>query len=76
MPKSKFLGLNLNDAWKGILTALATAVVANLTNILGNGWPTSAELLDTLRIGLYAAGGYILKNLLTNSDGEILKKEN
>lgn len=73
--KSKFLGLNLSDAAKGVITAFLSAALLTLYNIIVNGWPTSAELLDAARVGLAAAAGYILKNWLTNSDGETFKKE-
>lgn len=72
---SKLFRINLTDVQKGIFTALATAIVVNLTTIIGEGWPTPAELLDSLRLGLYAAGGYIIKNIFTNSDGQVLRKE-
>jgi len=79
MPKSKlrskFLGLNVNDAVKGIITAFLSAALLTIYNIIVSGWPTPTELLDAARVGLAAAAGYILKNLLTNSDGEF-KKEN
>lgn len=75
MAQSNFGKLNLNDAWKGVLTAFASAALLTLYNIIVTGWPTSDQLIDTLRVGIAAAAGYILKNLLTNSDGQPLKKE-
>lgn len=75
MAASKFLGLNVSDAVKGVITAFLSAALLTIYNIISSGWPTSAELLDAARVGLAAAGGYILKNLLTNSDGQIAKKE-
>ena len=72
---SKFLGLNVSDAVKGVITAFLSAALLTIYNIIVNGWPTSAELLDAARVGLASAAGYILKNLLTNSDGQTLKRE-
>jgi hypothetical protein len=75
MKQSKFLGLNVSDAVKGVITAFLSAALLTLYNIIVSGWPTSAELLDAARVGIAAAAGYILKNLLTNSDDQFLKKE-
>lgn len=75
MAASKFLGLTVSDAVKGVITAFLSAALLTLYNIIVTGWPTTAELLDAARVGLASAAGYILKNLLSNSDGEFLKKE-
>ena len=76
MAASKFLGLNISDAVKGIIMAFLAAVLTAVYAAISDGdWPSKAELLDSLRVGLTAALAYILKNLFSNSDGEVLKKE-
>lgn len=76
MAQSKFLGLNLSDAWKSVIMAFLAASITTVLAILQNGgWPTSADLLDTLRVSLIAAFTQILKSFFTNSEGEGLKKE-
>ena len=75
MAQSKFLGLTVSDGVKGVITAFLGATALTIYNIITTGWPDAAQLLDTLRVGLAAAVGYILKNLLSNSDGEFMKKE-
>lgn len=76
MAQSKFLGLNISDAVKGIIMAFLAAVLTAVYAAISDGdWPSKAELLDSLRVGLTAALAYVLKNLFTNSEGEVLKKE-
>lgn len=77
MAASKFLGLNVSDAVKGVFMAFVAAILTAIYAAISDGdWPSKAELIDSLRVGLTASLAYVLKNLFTNSDGEVLKKEN
>lgn len=71
---SKFLTLNQKDFIKGLLLSVLTAVVTIVYNSVQAGSLT----FDWKAIGVTAlttALSYLLKNLLTNSQGEILKSE-
>jgi len=72
---SRFLTLNVKDFAKGLLVAVLTAVVT----IIYNTVQASSLDFDWKAIGtvaLASAIGYIVKNLFTNSNNEIFKKEN
>ena len=72
--KSKFGSLNLNDIFKGLLIAVSSAVLMAAQQMLIAVPPT----LDFKQIGvvaLIAAIAYIGKQISTNSDGDLLKKE-
>jgi hypothetical protein len=71
---SKFLSLNSKDFIKGLFIAVLTSVITMLYTSIEAG-----ELTFNLKaIGMTAissALAYITKNLITNSDGSLLKKE-
>ena len=75
MKNSEFLKLGKADFWKGLLLSVLTAGVTAACTAL-----TSASTLAEINwqgVGIAAAGAflaYIIKNLLTNEQGEILKK--
>lgn len=74
MKQSNFLGLNLADIVKGLLMAILTPVLVTIqlsveAGILTFNW-------HAIAISAVAGGvGYIIKNLLSNSDGIPLAKE-
>jgi len=72
--QSTFLSLNSKDFLKGLVMAVLTAVISIVYTSVQAG---SLEF-DWKTIGLTAlssALAYIMKNLFTNSSGEMLKKE-
>jgi hypothetical protein len=75
--KSSFLKINLVDLLKSALTAGLTAVATVLYSVVQTGvFP--ATLTEWKKIGLVgalAAAGYLLKNLLSNGNGEFLSKD-
>jgi hypothetical protein len=74
--RSNFLNLNLRDFLKGLLLAVITAVVAFLYEKLLAGVPLDLELLKAVGMTALASFlAYLLKNLFTNSQGEILTPE-
>ena len=73
---SLFKSLNLKDWLKGLYMAVVGAITTALIPLLQTGHlPTLADLKS---IGIVALGvglGYIAKNLLTNSKGQVLTPE-
>jgi hypothetical protein len=74
---SKFLSLNWRDFVKGSVLAFITAFVTSFTAILdgGNFPKTKEEWVRILVISLTSWVSYLLKNLVTNTNGELLKKD-
>jgi len=75
--KSKFLTLNVRDFFKGLIVAILTAVLIFLQTVI-----VDAALLDWKAVfikcgwtAIAATIAYLLKNLATNSKGEILTPE-
>ena len=71
---STFLSLNLLDFAKGLFIAVLTSIITLLYTSIESG----ALTFDWKLIGttaLTSALAYIMKNLLTNSQGKILSKE-
>ena len=71
---SSIFTLNKADFFKGLVIAVLTAVITLLYNTVQTGtldfdW----KAISTAAVS--AALAYIMKNLLTNSSGEFLKKE-
>lgn len=65
------------DILKGVITSVLTIVVSGIVTSLNNGkMPDMATIQPLLLTGLASGAGYILKNVLTNSDDQFLKKEN
>jgi glucan phosphoethanolaminetransferase (alkaline phosphatase superfamily) len=74
---SGFFKLNLRDAVNGFLIAFLTAFISGVVSALNSGlFPSIAELKAFALIGITAGVSYITKNFLSNSKGELLKKEN
>lgn len=73
--KSDFLKLNLNDLLRGILVAVITALIAYLYGSFEAGTLEQLNWKEMLLAGAGAGIAYLAKNLLTNSDGEIMKSE-
>lgn len=64
---SKFFNLNLNDFEKGLIMAVFAAVAT----VLQNEWAVHAiNWSDVLHVAVTAAVAYLMKNLLTTSDGK------
>jgi hypothetical protein len=75
--KSKFLTLDLADFGKGLLITVFTAVITFLYEMLQAGTLIfDLALLKTIGLTALSAGlAYILKNLFSNSQGEVFKAE-
>lgn len=71
---STFLNLNAKDFIKGLVIAVITAVITILYDTVQTGSLTfDWKLISSTAIT--SALAYIMKNLFTNSNGTILKKE-
>jgi len=87
MNLSDFGKLNLADIGKGFITAVLTAIIAYVyqfvssavTALQAGQTPQLPDLQSLLTAGLIALGAgfaYLVKNVFTNSNGEIAKTEN
>lgn len=77
MSNSPFGKLNLRDLLNGLVVAFLTASLTGLVQILDSGvLPTLVELKSAGIAGVVASLAYLLKNLVTNSQGEMAKLEN
>jgi len=73
---SNFLNLNVDDLVKGFIVAFLSTALTGVVATLDSGvLPTMGELKSAAIVGLTAGISYLLKNLLTNSQGVILKKD-
>jgi hypothetical protein len=72
--KSPFLSLNTQDYLKGLLVSVLSAILTIVYQTVQSGsltfdWKAIGTIATT------AALGYILKNLMTNSQDQFLKSE-
>lgn len=72
---SNFLNLNLKDFAKGLLLAVITAVLTSVYEVASTGDFSSIDWKVVLSVAGAATLSYLVKNLLTNSDGEPVKTE-
>lgn len=73
--KSSIFTLNKADFLKGLIIAVLTAVITVAYNTVQTG-TLSFDWKAISTAAASAALAYIMKNLLTNSEDEFLKKEN
>lgn len=75
--KSNFLNLNWKDLVKGFIVAVITAIITAVYEAIQAGtiqftWPFFEPVLIT---ALGAGLAYLIKNWLTNSNDQFVKKE-
>lgn len=77
MKQSKFFNLNWADLGKGLLIAFLTALLGGILELLQAGQlPTTwVAFQPILELSLAAAVSYLLKNLFTNSEGQLARGE-
>jgi hypothetical protein len=76
MNNSPFLKLNVRDLVNGLVVAFLTTGLTSIIQILDAGQlPTLAQVKTGALAGLVASLAYLLKNLVTNSQGEMATKE-
>jgi putative flippase GtrA len=74
--KSTFLNLNLKDLVKGFIVAIVTALLTGIYQVIQSGGVFDWITIKPVVIASVGAGiSYIIKNYLTNSNDEILKKD-
>lgn len=74
--KSEFLKLDMKDFIRGLLVAVLTAALIALQPIVERGTlPTLEELKAIGILGLSAGIAYLIKNLVTNKNDELLKDD-
>ena len=73
---STLYSLNLKDFFKALLVVVLSAFLSSILAVLNNGWfPTVTDAKDALLASVTAGVAYLLKNFLTNSQNEFMKKE-
>lgn len=76
MENSKFLSLNTRDFLKGLIVAIVSAVLTFAYDALAAGELFSESSLKKIGfVALAALLSYLLKNLFTNTSGEIFTPE-
>lgn len=82
MEKAKFLNLNKQDFWKGLIVAIFGTILSTVGTwatlvINSENFDWSWETLLKVAVVGFIAGltGYLSKNLFSNSGGEVFKKE-
>lgn len=70
---SEFLKLNILDLVKGTILASFTSVLVIIKDTIANG-TLSFDWHSISQTALLSAVAYLLKNLLTNGNGELFKK--
>jgi hypothetical protein len=71
---STYLSLNKKDFIKGLVMAVLTAVISVVYTSIESGF-LEFNVKSIVIAALSAALAYIMKNALTNSDDQFLKKE-
>lgn len=73
--RSSFGKLDIRDILWGLLITVGSFVLSSLVDILQSGWPTW-EAFKPILFGAVAAGiTYIMKNVVTNNENDLLKKD-
>lgn len=76
MKQSILFKINIRDLLKGFITAFITSALTVIIQLLDSGhFPGIAQLKSAGIVGLIAGCSYVIKNVLTNSDDQFLKKE-
>lgn len=73
--RSDFFKLNWRDLGKGLVVAVITAVLTYVYTALEAGDLTAIDWKVVGTTAIISAVGYLFKNLVTNSDGELTKVE-
>lgn len=74
MKFSDFLKINVFDLSKGLIVAALTAVIVLISDTISAGTFTF-NWTSIWQTGLAAAVAYLMKQLVTNNQGEILQKD-
>ena len=69
---STLFKLNLQDLFKGVVTAVVASVLLFVYNALTNNAPIDWN--QVLQLAMSSGLGYLVKNLLTDQEGKLLGK--
>jgi hypothetical protein len=74
MKRSKFLTFNLRDFFKGLIVSVGTAVLIFLQSVVADSsiFDWKQVLIKCGWVATAAFITYLLKNLVTNNQGELL----
>jgi len=73
---SSFFSLNLRDTINGFLIAFLTTFLTAVVSTLNTGViPSLEDLKGFAIVGVTAGISYLAKNLFSNNQGELLKKD-
>jgi hypothetical protein len=76
MKQSKLFKLGFNDMIKGLIVTIIMVSGSSLTAILSTGAVPSVATLKIIGLSSIGAGlSYLIKNIFTNSNGEIAAPE-
>lgn len=73
--RSDFFSLNWRDFGKGLFLAVLTAVLTYIWGVIQTEDFTAIDWKVVGSTALVTVVSYLLKNLVTNSEGEVLTKE-
>lgn len=74
--RSEFFKLNWRDIFKGFVLVIITAIVTGVYELLQGGFALDWLTFKPILLTSVAAGlSYLVKNLFTNTQGEILTPE-
>ena len=77
MKKSKFGKISLKDLSRGLAMTIGTTIVGLCSSSVVSGiFPATADFINMGKVGLLSGAVYLIKNFLTNSNDEFMKKEN
>lgn len=72
MKRSNFLNIDWNDLGRALLMLFITTFIGGIIDGVSNGaFPTVAAMLLAAKAGGVAALGYLLKQIISNSKGEL-----
>jgi hypothetical protein len=73
---SSYLNLNITDVVKGVIVAVIASVLTGVEQIIQTGLLPNLAQLKTIGLAAVIAGvSYLLKNLFTNVQGQLLKAD-
>lgn len=76
IPPGGFGKIQFGDFIKSVGLAVFTNILLSLYTLIDAGsWPTKEDWADIIRTSVAFMISYMLKNLLTNNAGQLLKKD-
>jgi len=74
--KSKFGKINLKDLGKGLFVTISGGILSGMEQLASSGGQINKiSLLPIITTSLISGGSYLIKQLFTNSEGDLMAKE-